>query len=148
MSQVHWTGAATLALAIGLAGCATKEVRLVKQTPRCVDQTLEIYFEPDSAEVTPEGKAIVSQAATVAAGCAVDKVEVLGLADSVGAPEANLDLSKRRAQSVTAALADAGLPAAEFALAAAGQDGAVTASGDAQPLRRRVNVVLRLRALP
>ena len=38
----------------------------------------------------------------------------MGLADAAGEPDANLELPKRRAQSVTAALAAAGLPAAEF----------------------------------
>ena len=145
MNRFSWAGAA---FALVVAGCVSKgPTPLVAATPRCQDQSLEIYFEPDSAEVPPEGRAIVSQAATVAAGCRVDKVEVLGLADAAGAPEANLELSKRRAQSVTAALASAGLPAAEFALSALGQAGAVTPAGDAQPLRRKVSIVLRLRPL-
>jgi len=45
---------------------------------------------------------------------------------------------------VTAALSAAGLPAGEFKLSAAGEAGAVTSSGKARPLRRRVDVVLHL----
>jgi outer membrane protein OmpA-like peptidoglycan-associated protein len=74
----------------------------------------------------------------------VASVDVLGLSDAVGAADANLELSKRRAQSVTAALTAAGLPAGEFRVGAAGQAGAVTADGKARPLRRRVDVVLHL----
>jgi len=151
MRKLLATMATLAALGLVATGCTTaRDMRdhLVKTTPRCQDQSLDIYFDPDSAEVTAEGRAIVSQAATVATGCAVDRVEVLGLADAVGGADVNMDLSKRRAQSVTAALAGAGLPAAEFRLAAAGQAGAITPRGDAQPLRRRVNIVLRLRALP
>ena len=70
-------------------------------------------------------------------------IEVLGLADAAGAPGVNLELSKRRAQSVAAALAANGLPTAEFQVAAGGQDGAVTADGKA-PLRRRADVTLHL----
>jgi outer membrane protein OmpA-like peptidoglycan-associated protein len=138
------TGAA---LALALAGCTTIEnarARIVKAPARCPDQTVDIYFEPQSAEVTPEGRAVIAAAANGAQGCAVRRVEVLGLADAAGAPEANLELSKRRAQSVTAALAGAGLPPAEFRVTAGGQAGSVTAGGQAAPLRRRVDVVLHL----
>lgn len=135
------------ALGLALAACSTVQSardKLVRAPSRCVDQTVQVYFEPDSAEVTNEGRAVIKAAADGARGCQVTAVEVLGLADAVGAPDANLDLSKRRAQSVTAALAGAGLPAAEFKVAAAGQTGAMTADGKAAPLRRRADVTLRL----
>lgn len=137
--------------ATALAGCTTIEAtrdRIVQAPPRCEDQTVQIYFEPDSAEVTAEGRAVIAQASGVARSCAVKRVDVLGLADAAGAPEANLELSKRRAQSVTAVLANAGLPDAEFQVAALGQAGAVSPDGAAQPLRRRVDVVLRLQPKP
>ena len=137
------------AAAVGLSGCATVQsarARLVKAPPRCVDQTVEIYFAPDQAELTPEGRMVISQAAQGVRACKVTAVEVLGLADAAGAPAANLELSRKRAQSVAAALAANGLPAAEFKVAAAGQAGAVTATGQSAPLRRRVDVALRLAA--
>lgn len=140
------TSLAAVAL-VALAGCGTIEnarSRLVKGPAKCADQTVQIYFEPESAELTREGRAVITEAAQAARGCAVEAVEVLGLADAAGAPRANLELSERRAHAVTAALAEAGLPAAEFRLAAAGQAGAVTADGRAAPLRRRAEVVLRL----
>ncbi len=136
-----------LSAALGLtAGCTTlgnARDKIVKSPNACQDVTVQIYFEPDSAEVTREGQAVLSQAAAQAKACVVDKVTVLGLADAVGARAANLELSKRRAASVTAALASTGLPAAEFDLQAAGQSGAVTADG-AQPLRRRADVTVQL----
>jgi outer membrane protein OmpA-like peptidoglycan-associated protein len=135
------------ALALSLAACATVQKardRIVRAPVNCVDQRVQIYFEPESAELTREGKAVINAAAVAARGCKVASVEVLGLADAAGAPDANLELSKRRAQSVTAALASAGLPAAEFRVAAAGATGAVTAGGQARPLRRRADVVLHL----
>jgi outer membrane protein OmpA-like peptidoglycan-associated protein len=136
---------ATLILALG--GCTTLQNardRIVRAPPRCPDQTVQIYFEADSAEVTDEGRAVIAQAASEAKSCVVKNVEVLGLADAAGAPDANLELSKKRAQSVTAALAASGLPAAEFRVAAAGQAGSTTAEGRAAPLRRRADVVLHL----
>lgn len=142
------TGAMTFgALALSLAACTTLQKTrdsIVKPTATCVDQTVQIYFEPQSAELTREGKAVINAAANAARGCKVASVEVLGLADAAGAADASLEISKRRAQSVTAALASAGLPAAEFRVAAAGQAGSVTAGGETRPLRRRADIVLHL----
>ena len=143
------TASVTIILALGLSGCAALprgRDRIVKATPHCVDQTVQIYFEPESAEVTKEGRAVLAAAASQAKPCKVASVDVLGLADAAGAPAANLELSKRRAQSVTAALAAVGLPAGDFKVSAAGQAGAVTADGKAQPLRRRADVVLHMTA--
>lgn len=139
--------AAIAALAVALVGCATinKARDRIVRAPHCADQTTQIYFEPDSAELTKEGRAVIGAAAAAAKGCAVAAVEVMGLADAVGAPGANLELSRRRAQSVTAALASAGLPDAEFKISAAGQAGSVTADGSTAPLRRRADVILRLK---
>jgi outer membrane protein OmpA-like peptidoglycan-associated protein len=109
-----------------------------------VDQTVQIYFEPDSAAVTREGRAVLNLAAKDSKACKVTSVDVLGLADAAGAPDANLELSKRRAQAVTDTLTAAGLPAAEFKVAAAGQAGATTSKGDPRLLRRRTDVVLHL----
>lgn len=141
--------AAIAVLSVSLAGCATvRSARdhLVRAPARCVDQTVQIYFEPQSAEVTDEGRAVLRAAAAQARPCKVTGVEVVGLADATGAPDANLELSKRRAQSVTAALTAAGLPAADFKVAAGGAAGATTADGKSQPLRRRADVVLHLSA--
>jgi peptidoglycan-associated lipoprotein len=138
---------AAILLAVGLGGCAshlTGRDRIVKAAPSCVDQTVQIYFEAESAEVTKEGRAVLRAAAAQAKPCKIASVDVLGLADGVGTPDANLELSKRRAQSVTAALTAAGLPAGEFKISAAGQAGSVTAAGQARPLRRRADVVLHL----
>ena len=131
--------------ALSLSACTTVKTRdqIVRAT-RCADQTVQIYFEPDSAEVTKEGRAVLNLAANDSKACKVSGVDVLGLADAAGAPGANLELSKRRAQAVTEALTAAGLPAAEFKLAAAGSAEAINSKGDARPLRRRTDVVLHL----
>lgn len=136
-----------LGLGAGLAGCAStpsSRDRIVKAAPHCVDQTVAVYFEPQSAEVTSEGRAVLKAAAGQAAGCTVTGVDILGLADAVGAPDASLQLSKRRGEAVTQALARAGLPRTAYNITAAGQAGAVTANGNNRPLRRRVDVVMHL----
>jgi outer membrane protein OmpA-like peptidoglycan-associated protein len=140
------TASAAIILALGLGGCTsmnTSRAQIVKNPQHCVDQTVQIYFEAESAELTHEGRQVLAAAAAQSRPCKVAGVDVLGLADAVGAPDANLELSKRRAQSVTAALAAAGLPAAEFKVQAIGDVGATTPGGN-RPLRRRADVVLHL----
>ena len=135
-------------LALALCACTTmRETRdhIVKRTPHCQDVTVQIYFEPRSATVTKEAAAVLRAAAAQAKGCKVDAVTVLGLTDAVGAPGANLELSKARAASVTQALAATGLPAAQFDLKAGGDTGAMTTEG-ATPMRRRADVTLKLSA--
>jgi outer membrane protein OmpA-like peptidoglycan-associated protein len=144
-TQAFLFAAAATALLAG--GCATHErsrAALVRAPATCVDQAVQIYFDPNSAELTREGRLVIHQAASAAAGCRVASVEVLGLADAQGAPDANLELSKRRAAAVAAVLAADGLPAAEFKVGGAGQAGAVTAEGKAAPLRRRADIILHL----
>lgn len=138
--------AAVVGLGVVLSGCASTQNprdKIVQAPTACEDITVQIYFEPDSAEITSEGRAVLSQAASLSRPCRIDRVSVLGLADAAGAADINLELSKRRAASVTASLAATGLPAAEFQLQAAGQSGAITAAG-AQPLRRRADVTVQL----
>jgi len=138
---------AALAGLSALGGCSSTSRNrdaLVRAPATCVDQTVQVYFDPWSAELTPEGRAVIQTAAANLHSCRIRAVEVLGLADAQGDPQANLELSKRRASSVSAALAAAGLPAAEFQLAAAGEAGAVTADGKAAPVRRRVDVTLKV----
>ena len=101
-------------------------------------------FEPRSSDVTPEGASVIKAAADTVRGCRIATIDVLGLSDAVGAPGANLELSQKRAQSVSKALVAAGLPEADMHLAAAGAAGAVTDSGKARPLRRRVDVTLHI----
>lgn len=138
-------GLAAVALLAG--GCATVQTaraRLVKTQPRCADQTVQIYFEPQSAELTREARMVIDQAASGAAACRVTAVDVVGLSDAAGAPDANLDLSRKRADAVAAALAANGLPPAAFKVQAAGQAGAVTDDGKTRPVRRRADVTLHL----
>lgn len=141
-SAAGW--AALVLTAAGLAACGTMRDRLVQSDPLCETTPYEIYFEADSAELSDTARTMLAEAARVSRGCRVERVEVVGLADAPGAPQVNLELSARRAQAVAQALAAAGLPQAEFRLAAAGEAGAVAADGARLPLRRRADVILHL----
>jgi len=134
-------------LAVG--GCQSlKSARdgIVRAPPRCESETVPIYFDAGAAAVNSESRRVIAEAASRARGCTVKAVTVMGLADAAGDPAANLDLSRRRAESVGAAIAAAGLPSAQFGMAAAGETGAVTADGRAAPLRRRAEITLVLEA--
>lgn len=140
-------GLGLLALAtVGLAACnhiplptGPKPAGLANV---CEDFTVSIYFDQGAYRLTREGRAVLNIAADRARGCTIGTVEVTGLADAVGAPAANLQLSERRAASVTQALNRLGF--ASVKVQAAGETGAKTASGADQPLRRRADVIVHL----
>jgi outer membrane protein OmpA-like peptidoglycan-associated protein len=136
--------AAAASGALALGGCGS--TALMRETPTCNDFTISIYFERDSAAVTREGNAIIRSAAQRSRGCTVRGVEVLGLADAVGDPQVNLQLSEHRVEAVTRALHQRGLTSVSFRTGAAGEAGAQTPSGELRPLRRRVDITLRLEA--
>lgn len=142
--------AITVLAGMALAACSTttggERAKIVKPVAACDDVTVQIYFEPFSADVTDEGRAVLAQAASQAKSCRVEDVKVVGLADAVGAPQDNLELSKQRVAAVTKALVANGLPSGKFEVAAVGQQGATTAGGDSRPLRRRADVTIELTA--
>jgi outer membrane protein OmpA-like peptidoglycan-associated protein len=138
---------AGLGLALTLSGCASmKSARdaIVRTPATCQDVTIPIYFEPDAAQLTPEGRRVIASQAAQAKRCRIESVRVVGLADAAGDPAANLELSKARAASVTDALLKSGLPSAEFDLSAVGQAGSLTSDGKIQPVRRRADITLKL----
>lgn len=132
---------------VALSACSTvrdARQRLVREPRACQDVTVPVYFEPNVAQLTPDGRRVIAAAARSARPCRVQGVSVMGLADAAGEPAANLELSKRRAAAVADAIMKAGLPEATFELAAAGQAGAVTSSGEVAPVRRRADITLKL----
>jgi peptidoglycan-associated lipoprotein len=145
-------GVATLLLiAAATSGCAS--VRNVVHRPYsgpvmappgdCSDLTATIYFDRGSAALTREAKDALKIAAAQAESCHFTAVDVYGLADAIGAPAANLALSKRRAEVVTGVLAQLGFTTVNFKLVAGGQVGAVNANGAVEPLRRQADVIFR-----
>ena len=142
--RLHMGMAAMAALV--LAGCASRPDRdMIVADAACAPIRFDIYFATDQAGLTPVAEEAVRLGASQVAGCAIDRVRVLGLADAQGAPSANLDLSERRARSVTAALEAQGLPAPVFEVQAGGASGATTADGANAPMRRRTEVLIEAR---
>ncbi|KRA56189.1 flagellar motor protein MotB [Caulobacter sp. Root655] len=151
MRRVELTAIGIVVAAGLVAGCASSpwpksRSQIVTTAPACEDFAVQIYFERDSAEVTSEARSVLKSAEALTKGCKVDSVRVLGLADAVGASDVNLALSKKRATAVTGALAKVGFRDVEFDVAAAGDTGSITGSGEARPLRRRADVKFDLAA--
>ncbi len=137
----------TLAAGSVLAGCANPRVPkpiAVIAAPQCADFSFPIYFETNSDALTAPARAVLADAAARARGCAVTKVEVLGLADADGPAHRNLILSRRRAAVVAKALVGAGLPGPDFDIEALGEAGARAPDGKPDPMRRRTEVVIHM----
>lgn len=136
---------------LATAGCAATEgpFRVLRKPVTtapavCADFQASLYFDRDSAALTREARMVLDNARVQARDCAVRSVRVVGLADAVGAPEANLALSRRRAEAVSQALARVGFAKVDVDMAAVGDAGAVSKSGAADPLRRRADVLFDL----
>ncbi len=130
-----------------LGACATGERVLEREavvaTPTtCGPQRFEVYFADGEARLTESARQAVGLTATMLQGCDIQKVQVLGLSDARGGASANQSLSERRAMAVAEALAAAGWPTPAFDVSAAGDQGAQTAAGVAEPLRRRTEVLV------
>ncbi|WP_395944183.1 OmpA family protein [Brevundimonas sp.] len=129
-------------LALGACAMPMKREAIVAGESMCSPARFDIYFQENDAGLTEAADQAIMAAAGVLRACDVRRVQVLGLADATGASEANLTLSQRRARTVAQALNGAGLPAPVFDVAAAGDAEATTATGAAEPLRRRTVVVV------
>ena len=126
-----------------LTGCASAPLAGRPGPAACGDFSFPIYFETNSDQLTAAARQVTADAVARVKGCRVSEVMVLGLADAGGTAQGNLALSRRRADTVAAALKKGGLPAPVFDIDAAGQNGALTAAGRPEPLRRRTEVVIR-----
>lgn len=131
--------------ALLLGGCASWPGNRAATPNPCQDLTVSIYFQRDSATISREARAVLRGAGDLARGCVLGQVDVTGLADSVGDPDINLALSRRRAEAVRGAVERLGFTTVNFNVGAVGERGATTASGDSRPLRRQARVTFHLR---
>jgi OmpA-OmpF porin, OOP family len=105
---------------------------------------LDIKFKTNSAELTEDAKVQVKQLAEAMQSEQLSKYHFLveGHTDSVGRPDYNMTLSKRRAQAVKDYLVTAyGLPRSRLGAIGRGQTMPINASDPGNPANRRVQVV-------
>ncbi len=113
----------------------TKEVQ--KQEP-VVTKRISIYFETGKYELDENAKAVLEQAAELAQTFGSAYLRVSGNTDSVGGREMNLELSRKRAQSVVDyVVAKYGFPRDKFIVVGNGPDKPV--AGNDTPEGRKQN---------
>jgi outer membrane protein OmpA-like peptidoglycan-associated protein len=116
---------------------------LAAQPARATSFTL--YFVEGKDEFTEQSKQVVNAILTEIAQRPVPDVLVIGHTDTVGTDQANDVLGQQRADIVRTALIRLGVPADDIhALSRGKRNLAVpTASGVAEPLNRRVEIIVR-----
>src|SRR6185437_10618682 len=102
-----------------------------------------VFFDWDRDTITPQGGAILQQAAAAYKSGAPVQIQVTGYTDRSGSPGYNQRLSERRANNVAKALAGMGVPRNQMAVSGRGEnDNRVpTADGVREPQNRRVEIV-------
>ena len=103
-----------------------------------------VYFEFDKSNLTPEGAKVVQDAAAAYKATGSAKVAVAGYTDLAGTQQYNIGLSKRRADTVRAALVKAGVPDGVIAESWHGKENPAvpTPDGVREPRNRRVEIAL------
>lgn len=104
----------------------------------------EVYFDFNSARLTPEGHTIVDQAAANAKQGQTTQIVATGHTDTVGTASYNQALSVKRANAVRAVLVADGVPASEIQVSGVGKnDLAVPTADDVnEPRNRRVEILI------
>ncbi|HEY2636550.1 MAG TPA: OmpA family protein [Solirubrobacteraceae bacterium] len=101
-------------------------------------------FAFNGADLTPDHRGGVAEIAGLLVGLLVKdpggRVSVTGHTDLVGGEEVNLDLGRKRAVAVAAALHEAGVPLAALDVTSAGESAPVVATQGREPRNRRVEI--------
>lgn len=116
---------------------------LIAEPETCIATTFEVYFAEGEARLTETARQAIGMTAARLQGCDIQRVVVTGLSDASGGAVANQELSERRAVAVAEAFTATGWPAPAFEVSAAGAEGATTAQGASEPMRRRTEVYVQ-----
>ena len=112
--------------------------------PPPITRDFLVFFDWDSANLTPQALAILQQAADAARQLGGVRVVATGHADRSGPAAYNVRLSQRRADAVRAELVRRGIAGGEIATVAKGETDPLVATPDGvrEPQNRRVQIVL------
>jgi outer membrane protein OmpA-like peptidoglycan-associated protein len=102
-----------------------------------------VFFDWDRDTITPDGTAILQQAANAYKSGAPVRIQVTGYTDTSGSAAYNQRLSERRANNVANALSRLGVPRSDMAVSGRGENDlrVPTADGVREPQNRRVEIV-------
>jgi len=111
--------------------------------PPAARRVFLVFFDWDRDTITPDGQAIIQQAADAFRAGAPVRLMVTGYTDRSGSAGYNQRLSERRANNVANAMARMGVPKNQMAVSGRGEnDNRVpTAKGVREPQNRRVEIV-------
>jgi OOP family OmpA-OmpF porin len=111
--------------------------------PPPLRQVYLVFFDWDRYNITPEGFAVIHQAADHWHAGAPVRIEVTGYTDLSGSAGYNVRLSLRRANAVAVALEHMGVPRSDMAIRGLGESNprVPTAKGVREPQNRRVEIV-------
>lgn len=113
-------------------------------------QHFTVYFDYNSAQLSPVGEQIAEQAAAAFNTGTVKVVHVNGFTDRSGSDQYNADLSVARAGAVVDALEKHGVPDSRIVMAGFGEkkNAVPTADGVREPRNRRVEIIeIRIKPL-
>jgi OOP family OmpA-OmpF porin len=101
-----------------------------------------VNFDFDRAEIRPDARPILDQAAERLRQCGSERLQVEGHTDSIGADAYNQDLSERRARSVRDYLVSKGVNAGRISAAGFGESRPISTNDtpEGRSLNRRVEV--------
>ncbi len=104
-----------------------------------------IFFVIGQTEVDPGSTDTLAHAVTTALTTPHADISVVGHSDAVGSDTVNMDLSLRRAQTISDALIVAGVPASKIEIGSYGSNNPLipTARGAPEARNRRVEVTIR-----
>jgi OmpA-OmpF porin, OOP family len=110
--------------------------------PPAAKQDFIVFFDFDKSSLTPEGKKVVDAAAAAYKAGGRAKISVAGYTDAAGTASYNMALSKRRADTVKAALIREGVAANEIMASWYGEthQRVKTPDGVREPQNRRVEI--------
>jgi len=102
-----------------------------------------VFFDWDRDTITPEGMAIIQQAAAAFRSGAPVTIQVTGYTDASGSAGYNQRLSERRANNVANAMIHLGVPRQAMSVSGRGKNDqrVPTADGVREPQNRRVEIV-------
>ncbi len=103
-----------------------------------------VFFNFNSARLTPEARIVVAQAATAFRQNTRSRIKLTGYTDTSGSQSYNLALSRARAYAVRDEMVRLGVPAGEIGVAWEGEANSrvATADGVREPQNRRVEIVI------
>lgn len=107
--------------------------------------TFQLYFSSGTADLLPEAKELVAQAAALAKTRPHVFIMIAGHADAVGSDEVNDRISRRRAEVVRDLVIERGLPSQAITASSHGKRNPLvpTKDGVAEPRNRRVTLTLQ-----